>query len=56
MGNYIIKKECMYVCMTESLFCTAEIGTTFQMSYILIKHLRKFQPIFRRIGGERAKH
>ena len=30
------KKECIYICITESICCTAEINTTLQISYTSI--------------------
>ena len=32
----IFKKQCTYICMTESLYCAAEIGTTLLINYTLI--------------------
>ena len=32
-----MKKKNAYMCITESLCCTAEMGTTLQISYTLIK-------------------
>ena len=31
------EKECMYICITESLCCTAEIRTTLYINYTSIK-------------------
>ena len=31
------EKECMYICITESICCTAEISTTLYINYTSIK-------------------
>ena len=38
-----IKKKNAYICMSESLSCTAEIGTILQVLYNLIKNFKVFK-------------
>ena len=33
-NDYFLKND--YICITESLYCTVEINTTWQINYILI--------------------
>ena len=49
------KKGNVYICMTGSLCCTAEIGTTLQINYTLIKKMCK-KKIQHKFTGLKKNH